>query len=243
MRFKRGIDRHQISFQSMDEHIEKNNFIRLIDLLCEEHCQGYDNKKGELETGRKAYHPADILKIIVYGYFHGVSSSRKLERECRINLEVKWLTHDQVPDHKTLSDFRKESPSLVETLFKALITKFQKDIGVVGKKISIDSTKVKAYAKQEICLDKVKEKLEDLEAQSKTYLERMHEIDLLEDDVEQLRETREQIQEELSKLEDRKKDLERDNQQLLDANQKKVCATDPEEKKMKGRYGKYLGYN
>jgi len=205
MRFKRGIDRHQISFQSMDDHIEKNNFIRLIDLLCEDHCQCYETKKGELETGRRAYHPADLLKIIVYGYFHGVSSSRKLERECGINLEVKWLAQNQVPDHKTLSDFRKDNPSLIETLFTALITKFQKDIGAVGKKISIDGTKIKAYAKQEISLQEVKEKLENLEAQSKSYLDRMGEIDLLEDDVEQLREARAELQEELVKLEDKKK--------------------------------------
>jgi transposase len=243
MRFKRGIDRYQISFQSIDDLIQKNNFIRLIDLLCEEHCQSYETKKGELDTGRKAYHPADLLKVIVYGYFHGVSSSRKLERECRINLEVKWLTHDQSPDHKTLSDFRKDNPRLIETLFKALISKFQKDIGAVGKKISIDGTKIKAYAKQEISIQEVKEKLEDLETQSKSYLERMHEIDLLEDDVEQLRETREQIQDELVKLEDKKKDLEHYNQQLQEANQEKMCVTDPDTKRMKGRYGIYWGYN
>src|SRR3982751_4979385 len=141
MRFKRGKDRAQMSFQSMDDLIEKNSFVRLIDLLCEEHCQSYDTKKGELDTGRRAYHPADVLKIIVYGYFHGISSSRKLERACRINLELKWLTHDQSPDHKTLSDFRKDNPSLFETLFKTLIIKFQKDVGSVGKKISIDGTK------------------------------------------------------------------------------------------------------
>jgi transposase len=242
MRFKRGKDRAQMSFQSMDDLIEKNSFVRLIDLLCEEHCQSYDTKKGELDTGRRAYHPADVLKIIVYGYFHGISSSRKLERACRINLELKWLTHDQSPDHKTLSDFRKDNPSLFETLFKTLIIKFQKDVGSVGKKISIDGTKIKAYAKQEISIQEVKEKLEDLENQSKNYLERINEIDSLEDDVEQLREARVQIQDELAKLEDKKKDLEHYNQ-LQEAAQEKLCLTDPDAKRMKGRYGVYWGYN
>lgn len=34
-------------------------------------------------TGRPAYHPADLLKVYIYGYLNHVQSSRRLERECQ----------------------------------------------------------------------------------------------------------------------------------------------------------------
>ncbi len=37
-------------------------------------------------TGRPAYDPAILLKIVLYGYYKGIISSRKLEEACRRNV-------------------------------------------------------------------------------------------------------------------------------------------------------------
>ncbi len=42
------------------------------------------------ETGRPGYDPRDLLKLYLYGYLHQVRSSRRLEAECRRNVEVMW---------------------------------------------------------------------------------------------------------------------------------------------------------
>jgi transposase len=40
------------------------------------------------DTGRPGYDPRDLVKLYVYGYLHQVRSSRRLEAECRRNVEV-----------------------------------------------------------------------------------------------------------------------------------------------------------
>jgi transposase len=136
MRYHRGNSRFQQSFLSIDDQISKANVIRVIDEICESFCIDITIDKGDKDTGRKAYHPADLLKILVYGYFNGISSSRKLERETQRNIELKWLTNNVVPDHKTISDFRKDNPELVDSLFKYLIIRF-KEQGLIAGKVSL----------------------------------------------------------------------------------------------------------
>lgn len=121
MRYHRGNSRYQQSFLSIDDQISKSNVVHLIDDVCEQFCSTVTIDKGLKDTGRKAYHPADLTKILVYGYFNGIASSRKLEREVQRNIELKWLTSGVVPDHKTISDFRRDNPDLIDGLFKFLI--------------------------------------------------------------------------------------------------------------------------
>ena len=50
--------------------------------------------------GSKAYHPATLLKIYLYGYLNRIPSSRRLERETQRNIEMIWLTGRLMPDFK-----------------------------------------------------------------------------------------------------------------------------------------------
>ena len=43
------------------------------------------------ETGRPGYDPRDLLKLYLYGYLNQIRSSRRLEAECRRNIELMWL--------------------------------------------------------------------------------------------------------------------------------------------------------
>ena len=49
-----------------------------------------------------------MLKLYLYGYQHGIRSSRKLETETRRNLEVIWLVKGLWPSYKSIADFRKD---------------------------------------------------------------------------------------------------------------------------------------
>ena len=61
------------------------------------------------DTGRPAYHPADLLKLYIYGYLNRIQSSRRLEREAQRNIELMWLTGRLTPDFKTIANFRKDN--------------------------------------------------------------------------------------------------------------------------------------
>ena len=56
------------------------------------------------ETGRPGYDPRDLLKLYLYGYLNQIRSSRRLEAECRRNVELMWLLGRLYPDHKSISE-------------------------------------------------------------------------------------------------------------------------------------------
>ena len=61
----------------------------------------------ELKTeGRPPFEPKLFLKQYLYGYLNGLRSSRKLERECKRNIEVQWLLGKQLPNYHSIADFR-----------------------------------------------------------------------------------------------------------------------------------------
>ena len=68
---------------------------------------------------RKAFDPCTMLKLYVYGYFYGIRSSRKLERESLINLEVIWLLQNLKPDFHTIANFRRDNKAAMKNVFKA----------------------------------------------------------------------------------------------------------------------------
>jgi transposase len=58
-------------------------------------------------TGRPGYDPRDFLKLYLYGYLNQIRSSRRLEMECRRNIELMWLLGRVYPDHKSIAEFRR----------------------------------------------------------------------------------------------------------------------------------------
>jgi len=84
-----------------------------IELLCLEEVvetdTSYFGKSECKETGRPSFDPKDMLKLYIYGFENGVYSSRKLERECKRNIEVMWLIKGLQPDDKTICNFRRDN--------------------------------------------------------------------------------------------------------------------------------------
>ena len=91
--------------------------MRFVDAFVEQlDLQGIGFWRVEpRETGRPGYHPADLLKLYIYGYLNRVRSSRRLEAETRRNLEVMWLIRGLTPDFKTIADFRKDKSRRIQT--------------------------------------------------------------------------------------------------------------------------------
>ena len=94
---------------TLDMLVDQDSIVRIIDAFVD----SLDLQKlGFLfaesgVTGRPAYNPAALLKLYIYGYKNSVRSSRRLQHECHVNLEVRWLTGALEPDFRTISDFRK----------------------------------------------------------------------------------------------------------------------------------------
>ena len=63
----------------------------------------FEQKYRNDETGRTAYDPKILLKIVLLGYARGLVSSRKIEQACRENVVFIALACGQQPDHSTIA--------------------------------------------------------------------------------------------------------------------------------------------
>jgi len=147
MKFITGQNRAQITLfpVSLDDAVDAENEVRLIDLFVDSIDLGeFGFKVDFIENGRPAYHPADLLKLYIYGYLNRVRSSRQLEKECKRNVEVFWLLKNLQPDHNTISNFRRDNPKAIKKVFKETV-KIAKYFDLIGGTlIAGDSTKLRA---------------------------------------------------------------------------------------------------
>ena len=104
MKYIQGTNRNQLTLfpVSLDDSIDPDNEVRVIDLFVESlNFSKLGFRVDHIENGRPAYHPADLLKLFIYGYLNRIRSSRALEKECRRNIEVMWLLKGLTPDHNS----------------------------------------------------------------------------------------------------------------------------------------------
>ena len=98
------------------------------------------------ETGRPGYDPRDLLKLYLYGYMNQLRSSRRLEAECRRNVEVMWLLGRLVPDYKSIAEFRRMHGEAVKEAGAELV-RLAREVGLVrGEWVEIDGSKFRAVA-------------------------------------------------------------------------------------------------
>ena len=126
MKFIQGTNRQQTHLfpVSLEQSINHDNEVRVIDLFVDSlSLKDYGFDMDYIENGRPAYHPADLLKLYIYGYLNKVRSSRDLEKECKRNIEVMWLLKCLQPDHNTISNFRMDNPKAIKKAFQKRKTK------------------------------------------------------------------------------------------------------------------------
>src|SRR5712692_6816017 len=98
------------------------------------------------DSGRPGYDPRDLLKLYLYGYLQQVRSSRKLEMECKRNVEVMWLLGRLKPDYKSIAEFRRVHREAV-TAAGAELVRFARSVGLVrGEWVAIDGSKFRAVS-------------------------------------------------------------------------------------------------
>src|SRR3984885_3867972 len=141
----------------LDDLVSVDHMCRVIDAFVARLSLselGFERAQAA-ETGRPGYDPRDLLKLYLYGYLHQLRSSRRLEAECRRNVELMWLLGRLYPDHKSIAEFRRVHRNAV-TAAGAELVRFARGCGLIrGEWIAIDGSKFRAVAS----IDSVRERL------------------------------------------------------------------------------------
>jgi transposase len=228
MKYITGHNRDQITLfpVSLNESISQDNEVRIIDLFVSSlKLQDFGFKIDHTENGRPAYHPADLLKLYIYGYLNKVRSSRDLEKETKRNIEVMWLIKGLSPDHNTISNFRRDNSEGIRQVFKATVSIAKHFSLIGGTLLAGDSTKFRAQnsKKNNYNQKKIDRHIEYIDKKIEQYNSELADAD---GDIKKELESNIQTQQ---KRKDLYKSLE---QQLNESGQEQISTSDPESRQM-----------
>ena len=133
--------------------------------------------------GQPPYHPAMMVKLLLYAYCVGRPSSRKIEKATYEEVPFRVLSAEDHPDHDTIAEFRKRHlPSLAGLFYQVLQICREAGLVKLGH-VSLDGTKVKANASKHKAMSYARmEKAEaELVRQIDALLKEAEEVDAAED--------------------------------------------------------------
>jgi transposase len=207
--------------------------------------------------GATAYQPKVLLKIILYCYFMGILSSRRMERACKTNIIIKALAEDSEPDHDSIAAFIATNREGVIDLFTQVLLQCDELDLITGEMLGFDGCKLPSNAPKEWSgtIGDIKRKKEKLEKDVKRLLSRHREMDKSEeakkilkpykktmgDDGERRGRSIERLEAKLEKLEVFLKTAEPKRGSSGKEVQSNI--TDNESAKIKGPHGYIQGYN
>ncbi|WP_166367133.1 IS1182 family transposase [Pseudomonas akapageensis] len=246
MAYIQGEDRTQGALfpVSLDDLIPDDHLVRVIEayiLRLDLQQLGF-SKSQPKATGRPPYNPADLLKLYIYGYFHRIRSSRRLEAEAQRNVEVMWLLGRLTPDFKTIADFRRDNGPAFTATCRAFV-QFCRRVGLIaGELVAIDGSKFQVVAsnRKHITPNKLKHQEAALEKRIARYLAQLDETDRSEGGESV---NRSAVQAALRELETKKADNQT-CQALMEAQGlTQHVLGEPEARKMRTAAGKFVAYN
>ena len=242
-----GCDRNQTLLlpNSVDDYIGPDNPIRFVDAFVGQlDMQGAGFFRVEPnETGRPGYHPADLLKLYIYGYLNRVRSSRRLEAETRRNLEVMWLLRGLTPDFKTIADFRKDNRDAFKPVFRQFVLLCRKLELFGGELLAVDGTRLKAVNSTErnFTHAKLTKQIESIDEKLTDYLQRLDRCDAQEAEASTARVGR--LTEKIATLRTQQKRCHATLQELERTGESQISLTDPDSRAMALNPKVGVGYN
>lgn len=208
------------------------DFVDALDL------EGMGFVVHEAEVGRPGYAVDLLMKVWLYGYLNRIRSPRGLERGCKENMGLIWLTGLNAPDHSSIWRFWRDNKRRIREVFKKTIQVAVRS-DLMGLALhAIDGTKIAARSSRDGVKDR--KKLNKL-------LERLDErIDAAMEEVERA-ERGEQGEYRLSEAmtdKDKRKDaIVKALDELGNSKRKVIHPAEPDARFMKARHGLDLAYN
>lgn len=123
----------------------------------------YRNSVG----GQPPFHPQMLVTLLLYAYCKGVFSSRRIQSRCQEDVAFRVIVGDDIPDFRTISDFRKDNLEHMQSLFvQTLQVCAQAGLVKLGR-VALDGSKFKANASRHKAMsyDRMQDEEERLQAE------------------------------------------------------------------------------
>jgi transposase len=133
--------------------------------------------------GQPPYHPAMMVKLLLYAYCVGVPSSRKIERATHRDVAFRVLAGDQHPDHDSIAEFRQRHLDRLAGLFLQVLRLCQAAGLVTLGHVALDGTKLPANASRHKAMSyaRMADTERRLEAEVQRLLDEAARVDAAED--------------------------------------------------------------
>lgn len=169
---------------SMREWLPEDHLVYFVsDAIDEMDLSAIESTYEKSLVGYPPYHPRMMVKVLFYAYCTGVFSSRKMARKLEEDVAFRVLAAGNMPDFRTISDFRKLHLGALEVLFVEVLMLCSRAGMVRLGHVSLDGTKQKANASKHKAMSysRMKEESARLESEIAELLGKAGRIDDAED--------------------------------------------------------------
>lgn len=118
----------------------------LLDTVGEMDLTPFFERYRNSVSGQPPFHPRMMVTLLLYAYCKGVFSSRKIMTRCHEDITFRVIVGEDIPDFRTISDFRKDNLSHMKALFVQTLMVCQQAGLVKLGRVALDGSKVKANA-------------------------------------------------------------------------------------------------
>jgi len=225
--------------QSVEEAVPADSDVRVLSEVMDS-LDWSVLERSYSETGRPAYPPRVLAKMLAYAYSKGMRSSRKIEEFVENDKRYIWLAGGLTPDHNTLARFRLDKWAELTELYKDSVRVCAEAGLVFLNVVSVDGSKLQAKSSRKAIYDDSRVAREM--AAVEKVLQEAEETDRLEDEKFGASNGRE-VPEELKDTKKRKAKLEEISKRLKESKRKNVVASEPDSRVMKTKGGRLPSYN
>jgi transposase len=135
----------------LEDQLSPGTLEHAIDHLIEERIaeEWFEELYRNEETGRPAYSPKLLLKVLLFGYSRGMLGSRPLEQACRENVTFMALSCGVKPDHSTIASFVGRLQGRIEIIFSEILLVCFEEGLLAGSHFALDGLKLPSNASKE----------------------------------------------------------------------------------------------
>ena len=180
------IDEPQLLPPSVQDYVAKDHVSRLIVALVRESLD-LSEITGSYTSGlgQPPFDPRMMTALLLHGYASGIYSSRRIAKAAEERADFMMIVAGDVPDFRTISEFRKRHLKALASLFVQVLKLAEKAGLVKLGHVALDGTKIKANASKHKAMsyERMKKREAELQAEVDRWLAAAAAADAQEDAV------------------------------------------------------------